>query len=228
MRRPGKTYVAQKRRQLTRRLAIGFTSTLLAAASVAAGAGAIGWGLDYSDEPSPADIIVVLAGDYSRPFYAADLFAKGLAAEVWISQPVQSEAESLAIKEGVEILPEEAAYRQILIRRGVPADKIRLYGRGIMSTVNEALALSNTLEDRHRKILIVTSRYHARRSRFIFRRELPGIDIRVVATPYENFTRRWWTQQAMARAAVTETAKMAYYLLGGRFVSNLENTPHVR
>lgn len=225
MRRPGKARVSPKRRQLTRRLAIGIAGTLLLAASAA---GAIGWWLDFSEEPGPADILVVLAGDYSRPLYAADLYAKGLAQEVWICQPAQSRAEALAIRDGVEILPEEEAYRRILIRRGVPNDKIRLYGRGIMSTVNEALALRAALLDHRKRILIVTSRHHARRSRWIFRRELPGADIRVVATPYESFTRKWWTQQAMARAAVTETAKMIYYLLGGRFISDLENTPHVR
>jgi len=65
----------------------------------------------------------------------------------------------------------------------------------------------------------VTSRWHARRARLIFRSELKDSEVRVVATPYEEFTREWWARRQMADVAVLETAKLLFYLAGGRFLS---------
>lgn len=189
---------------------------------------AVGWWLDYSDKPAKSDLIVVLAGSPARPFYAADLYRGGFAPEIWLSRPYRAPAERMAVEAGVLFPAEEEINRQILVKRGVPPERIRLFGEAVVSTANEALALKKALDPKGKRILVVTSRYHARRARYILRTTLPGAEIRVVATPYEKFTRKWWSSHAMARAGVLETAKWIYYLLGGRFVSSsLDKTPHV-
>jgi uncharacterized SAM-binding protein YcdF (DUF218 family) len=71
---------------------------------------------------------------------------------------------------------------------------------------------------RGKKILIVTSRYHARRARLIFRRLLPGADIRVVG-PQDRDYRHWWRDRELADQGVLEVAKLVYFLVGGRFLS---------
>ncbi len=193
---------------------------------LAAGVWAIGWFLDCSDEPEPADLMVVLAGGFARPFYAADLFHEGIAPEIWLTRPYRGPGIKLALEAGVRIPTEESINREILLKRGVPSSRIHLYGREVMSTANEAASLGRAVDLRGKRVLVVTSRTHARRARWVFRTSLPGVEIRVTATPYEGFTRKWWTQQFLARAAVLETSKTLYYLFGGRFMSSLEDTPH--
>jgi uncharacterized SAM-binding protein YcdF (DUF218 family) len=169
--------------------------------------------------------MVVLAGGVSRPFYAADLYRRGLAPEVWLSRPYRSESERMALELGA-MAPEEEINRKILIMRGVPPKCIHLYGDGVMSTLNEALALRAAAQADGKRILLITSRFHARRAALIFRRAMPRATILACSTPYEAFSRRWWRSQHLAREAVLETSKTLFYLLGGRFLSPLENTPN--
>jgi uncharacterized SAM-binding protein YcdF (DUF218 family) len=187
-----------------------------------------GWFIDFSDVPRKADMIVVLAGAYSRPFYAADLYREGLAPEIWLSRPYRPPSELKAVSLGVPIPAEEENNRAILLRLGVSADKIHLYGASTMSTANEAVAFRRAADPRGKTVLVVTSRWHARRAKWVFRHDLPGARVLVCATPYEEFSRRWWSSQDLARGAIMESAKMLYYLLGGRFLNPLEDTPYVR
>jgi uncharacterized SAM-binding protein YcdF (DUF218 family) len=179
----------------------------------------MGWLIDGADEPRRADCIVVLAGRCSRPFFAADLFRRGLAAEVWMSRPRRLPAETRAAAMGVNFPSEEEVGRSILLKSGVPACAVRVYGGGVLSTAEEARAFARAFDARGKTVLIVTSRSHARRARMIFRRALPGARVLACATPYEGFTRLWWRDQDMAVAAILETAKTAFFLLGGRFLS---------
>ena len=196
-------------------------------AGAALGAAVLGWWIDYSEPPRKADLMVVLAGSYSRPLYAADLYTQGLAPEIWLARVHRPPADLRVVSLGVALPAEEETNRQILLKSGVPASAVRLYGTGVMSTANEASSLSRAADTRGKTVLLVTSRYHARRAGWIFRSALQGADVVVSATPHEEFTRRWWTRQVLARNAILECSKALFYLLGGRFLSPLEDTPHV-
>ena len=52
--------------------------------------------------------------------------------------------------------------------------------------------------------------------------ELEGRDVTFVvcATPYESFPDDWWHSQDAAREVLLEWAKLAFYLVGGRFSAN--------
>src|SRR5579862_339230 len=77
-----------------------------------------------SDEATHADAVVVLGGGVEdRPFIAADLYHKGLAKTVLISQV----AESHAVKVGIVQGHTEANY-QALLKLGVPAAAIDTFG----------------------------------------------------------------------------------------------------
>jgi uncharacterized SAM-binding protein YcdF (DUF218 family) len=175
---------------------------------------AVGWWLDCADPPEPADAIVVLGGGFSRPPYGADLYRAGLAPQVWLARIRPEEHEAPLRKLGVPLHPETELNRAILLKKGVPAEAIRLYGRDINSTLDEADALAREMGGRGRTVLLVTSRYHARRARLIFRGRLPGSRVIVCPTPYETFDRRWWRRKNLTLAAVTETCKLLNYLTG--------------
>ena len=161
----------------------------------------------------------MLCGGYGRPIYAAELYARRVAPEIWLCRPAPHPPEDLARALGVRLPREEEVSREILLRKGVPGGAVRLYGRGVLSTVHEARSLAAEYPFRGKRILIVTSRFHARRSRMIFRDALPGAEVRVVATPYDAPAAPWWRDKFTAQSVVLEVAKTAYYLLGGAFVA---------
>lgn len=179
----------------------------------------VGWWMDFSDEPVPSDFLVVLAGDYERPHMGAELFKTGVAPMLWYSKPWRTFGQEESERLGVFIPPEEEIDRQVFLMRGVPADKLRQYGEFVVSTVAEAKAFKAEAKPEGKKVLVLTSRYHARRAKLIFESVLTGSEVRVVGAPNPYFTRRWWTSQPMAYAAVLETCKLAYWLAGGRFFS---------
>ena len=190
----------------------------LAGTITAGGLYASMWWIDFSEAPAPADMIVVLSGsDYGRALYAAELYAERLAPEVWLCRENVSGPTLLARSLGVNAPTEGEILYDILLGKGVPKRNIRRYGTGVMSTVDEARQFRREAKPEGRRILVVTSRYHARRSRLIFGDILKGSLVSVVATPHERFERRWWRDQAMAKAAILEYIKLLYYLLGGRF-----------
>ena len=181
----------------------------------------VGWWLDYSELPHKADVIVVLGGyEVSRPLYGAELFRDGYAPEVWVSRVRVRESLRLLRGLGIEVLNEDEIAVEVLKKKGVPAASIRRYGNGAISTIEVGLSLAAELGPGQKNILVVTSRYHARRARLILRGVLKGRAVTVVASPYEGFSRYWWRDQDLAKAAILEICKTAFYFLGGRFVSN--------
>lgn len=108
---------------------------------------------------------------------------------------------------------------EVLERKGVPREAVRLYGRDLMSTVDEAENLGAALGPEKRRLIVVTSPYHCRRAKLILSRALPGREIRMVATPYERFDVKWWAHQGSSAAVVSETSKFVFYFLGTPFRS---------
>lgn len=173
----------------------------------------------------PAAAIAVLGGSYFRPLHAADLFARGLAPLVYVSAPVHRK--DMALLETVDAapLPQEEVYIRLLKARGVPETAIRTFGRGLVSTAREAEELRRILGPGPGTLVVVTSPYHVLRTRLTFGRELPGWRVLVSGTPYEPFPARWWTTQQTALKVLSETAKLAWFLLGGRFGPDSYDAP---
>lgn len=175
----------------------------------------VGWWIDFGEEPVKSDILVVLAGDYARSALAAQLYARGYAPGVWVSRPKRPSAYVKLDELGLRLPSEESIVRQILVKRGVPDRNVHLYGRDVNSTADEASELGREFPTAGKTILVVTSRYHARRSRIIFRRLLPEADIRVAA-PSADSERNWWKDKELAQNALLEMFKLPYFLSGGR------------
>lgn len=177
--------------------------------------------LRLTENPRKADAIIVLAGSFERSMYAADLFRQNYAPAVYLSIPAP-EAGNLKLAALGIVLPKEIEiHRQILLKKGVPAANILTFGRGSLSTAEEADALKNLFTQRGQHLLVVTSPYHARRAKFILARAFDGTDIgiAVVATPYEEYRNDWWRSQDSARKTLLELAKIAFYFAGGSFHS---------
>jgi uncharacterized SAM-binding protein YcdF (DUF218 family) len=204
--------------QCLRRCLLVFLAVCAGLAGAAAGAAyyAARW-LNDPDAPEKAGAIVLLGGDSTRALEAADLYRAGLAPRIYLSVPIREPRERLLDAIGVVLPREEDTLRRILGLRGVPDGAVDLLGRDMVTTVQEAKTAAERLAGVADPVIVVTSPYHLRRARMIFRHELPGRRLLFVASHYESFPEAWWTDQTAARSVVLELAKTAYYVAGGRF-----------
>lgn len=180
-----------------------------------------GW-LSASDTPARADAIVVLSGDLRRSREAVELYHARIADTVILTRTLRSPAARMLDAEGIAFPRDEDISRQVLEKHGVPPAAIVMVGTDLISTAGEALALqahfqAASADDSPKKLLVITSPYHILRARIVLRRALPGLDIRVVSSSFEEFPQNWWRDQDAARNVLLETAKLTWYLLGGRF-----------
>lgn len=190
---------------------------VLAAVGVAVAAYNVAGWLRADDAPERADAIVVLADEPTRALAGADLYHARHAPRVLLSRPYRAQRRVLAEREGVPYPWFEEAARKLLVRKGVPESAIETFGRDMRSTAAEALALRERYATGTPTLLVVTSPYHVRRARLILARALPNARVLVVASRYEHFPDRWWTDREAAPQVVLECAKLVYFMLGGRF-----------
>lgn len=202
--------------QCLRRCAVALVVAGVALAAVLAGLAfsASGW-LAAEDDRAPADAIVVLGHDPTRVFQAADLYREGLAPRVILSRPRRAPRQEYLDAQGIPVPWFEVAGVKILQDRGVPPAAISIISEEVISTWTEAHAFARHAPDA-RRLLVVTSPYHVRRSRLVFRKALPDHDIRVIASRYEELPTRWWREQDTAISVTMEFIKLPFFLFGGR------------
>src|SRR5262249_27248360 len=136
-----------------------------------------------SDPISRADAVVVLGGGLAtRPFVAAELWRRGLANKILISQGLGTSHTELN--------------REIIVRLGIPAGVIETFGTANKNTREEAVALREWAERHDASVFMIpTEIFPARRVRWIFRREFFGtiVIIEVPSVEPPGYTRwDWW------------------------------------
>jgi uncharacterized SAM-binding protein YcdF (DUF218 family) len=196
--------------------ALAVVAAALAAACAAGAYHLAGW-LNDPDAPERAGAILVLGGDPSRALEAAELYRGALAPAVYIVAPFREPSLRRLDGAGVPSPREEELTRKALAARGVPEAAIALLGRDVASTAQEARLAAERLAGVPGTLIVVTSPYHIRRARMIFREALPGRPLRFVGNRYESLPDAWWRDPVSARNVVLELAKTAYYAVGGRF-----------
>jgi uncharacterized SAM-binding protein YcdF (DUF218 family) len=162
------------------------------------------WGV--SDQPQQADAIVVLGGGTTfRPAAAAALYRQGFASNILISNPSEAGTD----------LPASQPDRDILLGLGVPATAIADFGENPSSTYDEAVAIRDWATASHaRRIIVPTGIFSARRTRWIFERELTpaGIEVLVVALQSPNYLPAdWWRHRSGRNEFQREVLKYLYY-----------------
>jgi uncharacterized SAM-binding protein YcdF (DUF218 family) len=155
------------------------------------------------DPLEKADALLVLSDDNfyaDRATRAAELFREGKAPLVVAS------GRRLRPNAGIAELMEHD-----LIERGVPKEKILRFAQDADSTKEEAEALAKLAKTRKwRKVIVVTSNYHTRRARYIFRRVFPqDIETRVASARDGDFDpERWWEKRKSTKELMREFAGM--------------------
>ena len=161
---------------------------------------ALGGYLVHTDPPVPADLIVVLAGDFSgsRILTAGDLVREGFATKAFISGP-----------SGAYGLYESDLAIALAVRNGYPASYFVAFPNDSKSTASESAAIISELRKlRVHKIDLVTSNFHTRRAARIFRSQAPDIELHTVAAPDRYFTPNgWWKEREGRKTFLMEWAK---------------------
>jgi uncharacterized SAM-binding protein YcdF (DUF218 family) len=150
-----------------------------------------------------ADAIVVLGDDNfyaDRATHAAELFRQGVAPVVVAS------GRRLRPNAGITELMQHD-----LIERGVPLEKIVAFTHDADNTIDEARAVVKLgVQHRWKSLVIVTSNYHTRRTRYIYGKLLPaGITVSVASARDGDFDpQRWWEKRKSIKLFVSEFAGM--------------------
>jgi uncharacterized SAM-binding protein YcdF (DUF218 family) len=152
-----------------------------------------------SDPLTHADAIVVLGGNYqTRAPAAADLYRRGLANKVLVSQ--WSDCES---------------NRAALLKLGVPASAIEAFGKTQKSTREEAIALREWAEQNAASVFVIPSEpFTARRVQWIFRREFSDRPVTIEVQPLDSpgySPEGWWKTEQGSVAFQSEIVKYLYY-----------------
>jgi len=140
------------------------------------------------DEPAaPSDALIVLGDDNyagDRAFHAAELYREKVAPVVVASGRMLRQNVSIA-----DVMEHD------LQSFGVPATAIVKLSSRAQNTREEAGDVAHLIQARGwKRVMVVTSNYHARRTRFIYARTLPStVTLRVSGARDSEFDpSRWW------------------------------------
>ena len=169
------------------------------------------YGLDIGEPPQRCDAVFVLLGENDiRPFMAAALVKTGYADEVLFAQfrPVGLTRQDR---------PDHLVYRDIMLKRGVPPEKIRIIDHEATNTFNESKALIGYMNEHpNAKVTVLTSSYHTRRARWAFRQNLGEhfSQLRFASAPFDDFDAGdWWLHMRGFDYVMIEYLKFAGYIV---------------
>jgi uncharacterized SAM-binding protein YcdF (DUF218 family) len=170
--------------------------------------------LDVSEPAQSTDYVMVLGGDAeTRPFAAAAFLHRGLAQKVLVA-PIKPSADS---EDGM-VASEQELIRGVLVRQGTSPDAIVILpGKECRSTFDEARALAEFLaEAPNSTVTVLTSGYHTRRVRMIFRKVLGqhAVHVHFCGAPTDGYNENnWWRFEGGLLAYLNEYLKLPYYLV---------------
>ena len=172
------------------------------------------------DEPlTPADALVVLAGPRTeRWLEGVDLYTEKLAPNILVSSGRIEEAEDALRRRGIRFPREVDLVKDAMVQLGVPADRIQTFAETVDNTAAEA-TIARTIANQNgwRSLIVVTSKYHTRRSRYAFERAFrgSGVRIQVHGSRYDaSSPDDWWKHRADLRFVISEWQKLLAYRLG--------------
>ena len=176
----------------------------IAAAGVIAALAANAGRLLVVDDPEPSDVILVLAGETDhRPSRALQLLDQGYGRRVLMDVPAAAR-----IYEFTQIQLAEKYIQDI-----PEATSVRICPIEGLSTRDESHDVEKCLAgEEGRRVLIVTSDFHTRRSLSIFRHEVRGKSFSVAAARDDTqFGTRWWTRRQWAKTCLDEWLRLLWW-----------------
>jgi hypothetical protein len=156
------------------------------------------------DNPQPADVILVLAGETDRrPARALELLSQHLAPRVLLDVPAAANIYGRSMLD----------LAQEFVRQLPEANSVSICPTPGLSTAAEARDAAGYLGlTQARRVLLVTSDFHTRRALSTFTRELPQYHFSVAAS-YDpaQFGAGWWRHRQWAKLNVSEWFRLVWW-----------------
>jgi uncharacterized SAM-binding protein YcdF (DUF218 family) len=164
------------------------------------------------DEPQKADVIVVLAGETEqRPARALELLQQGFAKKLVLDVPGNASAYGTTY---VELGQKWAAASPLAAQLSV----CPIRGLSTKAEAVESAACAKSVGAG--SILLVTSDYHTRRARSVFRHLLPNTEIHVAAAyDASQFGDGWWRHRQWAKTNLDEWLRLIWWEFVDRWLS---------
>ena len=179
----------------------------------------VGRYLVVSDDLEKSDAIAILGGDPAgRGRKASELFFQGWAPRILITRGSYPHRVHALREYGIEELTSGEKAVSVLESLGVPRGAIEVLEGYNEGTFSEAETLVNHFKARRlESLIVVTSNYHSRRSRLLFRRVMGGggydVRIRPGGPRFDFDPDRWWTRRLDSKTLLQEYQKLLFYAL---------------
>jgi len=178
----------------------------------------VGQALVVEDALAPADAVVVVAGGTpSRESAAADLYNRGLAPLVVLSNDFTPDRVRRLIAVGARRLDFQGEARLVLHAQGVPQDAVVLLAVPVKTTEAELRVVAESARTRGwRRVILVTSPQHSRRVKLVWARESSGrVEGLVALAREDDFPGDgWWRKRRQAEGILHEYLGLAAIYLG--------------
>jgi len=158
------------------------------------------------ETPAESDVIIVLGGEMNgeRTRKGAELYREGVAPKVMLSDGTKMSWRTTAIKEMYDLA----------VLEGVPPEDLIQENRSRSTYENAVYSKELMRELGYDSAVVVTTDWHAKRSRFIFEKVYKGsgVELAYCGTPdaRSDFT-DWWKDGEKQQVVLTEWAKTLVY-----------------
>ena len=175
----------------------------------------LGKWLVAEDEIVKSDIIVVLMGSVpDRILEAADLYHDGYADKITMVNSHMVGYDVL-LNKGVKIPGNAQLSKSAANSLGVQDKDILVLDGNAKSTQDEAIIVKNYLKDNENidSMILVTSKYHSKRSKKIFVKALEALNRSIVVTSspskYDTYnSEHWWRNREDVKRVIFEYLKL--------------------
>ena len=169
--------------------------------------------------PQPADVIVILAGArVERWLEGVELYREKIAPKIVLSSGRVEAAEDAVRARGIRFPREADLMRDAMVQLGVSAGDLDVFTETVDNTAAEANTVRALASARGwRRILVVTSKYHTRRTLYAFERAFAGsgVHVQVRGSRFDaSQPATWWKHRADLRFVISEWQKLVAYRLG--------------
>lgn len=160
---------------------------------------------------SPCDVIIMLSGGTERFRHSVDLYKQGFAPNIILNLDSQTP---------IKFADVQIDWRDILTlarEKGDIPETALLIIEGVSSTYDDARLSREEMQKRgFRSAIVVTSPYHTRRARMVFRKVYKDSGILLCYSPVEKSwfrVEKWWTRERELITVINESIKLVFYWL---------------
>lgn len=185
----------------------------------------LGQWLVVMDELQESDMIVVLMGSvYDRILEAADLYDEGYSDRIVLINSYIT-AKDIIINRGIKVYGNTLLSKMAAIDLGIPEEDVLILEGNSRSTQDEALTIREYIRNNREieSIILVTSKFHSRRAKQIFKKALSVLDreIDIYSSPSKydpSNVNQWWRNREDFQWVVFEYLKLANFYFWEQFL----------